>query len=108
MGEARISQLAEGGRGPYLHECGRGPYLLVVHCTFVWYEVLWGNSLSFVLTVFNFDFRYLFVEGEGAGAVAIHHTHALLSASRDPPGKLYSDTLMFYKNVSRHAVSFVK
>ena len=75
MGEARISQLAECGRGPYLHECGRGPYLLAVHYMIVWYVVLWGNSLSFVLTVYSFGFRYLFSEGEGAGVVAAHHTH---------------------------------
>ena len=45
-----------------------------------WYEVLWGNSLSFVLTVYSFGFRYLFIKGEGAGAVAAHHAHTLVSA----------------------------
>ena len=80
MGEARLSQLAECWRGPYLHECGRGPYLLAVHYMIVWYVVLWGNSLSFVLTDYNFVFRYLFFEGEGADAVAVHHTRTLFSA----------------------------
>ena len=58
---------------------------------FVWYVVRWGNSLSFVLTVYSFGFRYLFIEGEGAGAVAAHHAHTLVSAFTRFLWDLYSD-----------------
>ena len=74
----------------------------------VWYVVCWGNSLSFVLTVFSFGFRYLFFEGEGAGAVAVHHTHACIPHHEIFLGICTLTLLCFIKMFSRHALSFVK
>nr|KAJ0218187.1 hypothetical protein LSAT_V11C300112840 [Lactuca sativa] len=76
-GEARISRLAECGQGPYLPECGRGPYLLAERCMLAWYEVLWGNSVSFVLTVFSFGFSTLCGKMVSGGITRLkqHLTH---------------------------------